>query len=164
MNARFIMEAASTDALTPGAPTTANASPALAFTWTHAPAFVSKSINFVAAIALWKLVTTYWKRMADSQNNVVSGGKYQSNHWHCLKTQNRRNMSKQAKLHQLQYDNRIICGLFPHLIQLGLNRKPCSGSLKYNLTPQHSHKQWNTVLEGFGFWMGVKLYPGIVSC
>lgn len=53
MSARSTMEAASTDVLTPGAPTTANAIPALACTWMVAPVSV-RNIT-----ALWKLVT-HW--------------------------------------------------------------------------------------------------------
>lgn len=47
MNARSIMEAANTDVLTPGAPTTVNAIRAPACMWTAAPASVS---NFVAVL------------------------------------------------------------------------------------------------------------------
>lgn len=50
MSARSTMEAASTDVLTPGAPTTANAILALACTWMVAPVSVSN------ITALWKLV------------------------------------------------------------------------------------------------------------
>ena len=42
MNARSIMEAANTNASTPGAPSTANATPALGCTWTPAPVSVSR--------------------------------------------------------------------------------------------------------------------------
>ena len=51
MNARSIMEAASTDALTPGAPTTVNAIRALACMWMVAPASVN---NFLAVLMLNK--------------------------------------------------------------------------------------------------------------
>lgn len=61
MSARSIMEAASTDVLTPGAPTTVNATRALACTWTAAPASV-RNIT-----ALWLCFhCTSWKNALES--------------------------------------------------------------------------------------------------
>lgn len=51
MSARSIMEAASTDVLTPGAPTTVNAIRALACMWTAAPASVR---NVAAFFFFWQ--------------------------------------------------------------------------------------------------------------
>lgn len=55
MSARSIMEAASTDVLTPGAPTTVNATRALACMWTVAPASVRNITAFLAVLTLYKL-------------------------------------------------------------------------------------------------------------
>lgn len=52
MSARSTMEAASTDVLTPGDPTTVNATQGLVCTWTGAPASVRKLLLGCVRVAL----------------------------------------------------------------------------------------------------------------
>lgn len=81
MSARSIMEAASTDALTPGAPTTVNATRVLACMWTAAPALlfirvplatedvsitVCSSLLLISAVAASQIIS--WQRMASIVN------------------------------------------------------------------------------------------------